>query len=194
MSDGKVKVSLSAQKIKKVGILGGASWEKGDEVYEDAYLVSKLLAENGYEIVNGGGPGVMRASTEGAKEGGAKVLAITYHPNKPKKNYEGIDPLNHFDEEVITLDYFDRTKVLLQNTDLHIVFKGASGTISEFGMTWASSRIHEGNNKPIILYGSFWKEILDCIDKNMELRPDERELMQVCGTPQDVLDYVKSFN
>ena len=197
ITDGSAAVSSIAnavKKIRKIGILGGASWEKDDQPYIDAYNVAKLLAENGYEIVNGGGPGVMRASTEGAKAGGARVLSVTYHPNKPKLNYEGTDPLNHFDEEVITLDYFDRTKVLLQNTNLHIVFKGASGTISEFGMTWASSRIHEGNNKPIILYGEFWNEILDCICKSMGIRPGERELLKVCATPEEVLEYTQSFN
>lgn len=188
-----IQNNLEKNKIKKIGFLGGASWEKEDKPYQDAFEVAKLLAQNGYEIVNGGGPGVMRASTEGAKAGGGRVLAITYHPNKIKKNYEGTDELNKFDEEVLTLDYFDRTKILLQNTDVHIVFKGASGTISEFGMTWASSRIHEGNNKPIILFGNFWNDILDCINKNMGIRPGERELMHICNTPQEVLTYIKSL-
>jgi uncharacterized protein (TIGR00725 family) len=184
---------LAVKKINKVSFLGGAGWEEKDEVYKQAYAVAKLLAQNGYEIVNGGGPGVMRAATQGAHDGGAKVLAVTYHPNKIKKNFEGTDPENHFDEEVVTLDYFDRTKVLLQNSDLHIVFNGATGTISEFGMTWASSRIHEGNNRPIILYGTFWDEILDSIAKNMALRPGERELLKVCTTPEEALEYTKSF-
>ena len=186
-------VKSSTHKINKVSFLGGAGWQETDEVYMQSYEVAKLLALNGYEIVNGGGPGVMRAATVGAHDGGAKVLAVTYHPNKPKKNYEGTDPENHFDEEVITLDYFDRTKVLLQNSDLHIIFNGATGTISEFGMTWASSRIHEGNHKPIILYGVFWNDILDSIAKNMALRPGERELLKICNTPQEVLDYTLSL-
>jgi uncharacterized protein (TIGR00725 family) len=177
--------------IKKVGFLGGASWQEGDQPYIDAYETAKLLALNGYEIVNGGGPGVMRASTKGAHAGDGKVLAITYHPNKAKKNYEGVDPLNDFDEEVYTLDYFDRTKVILQNSDLHIVFKGSTGTVSEFGMTWASSRIHEGNHKPIVLFGDFWKEIINCIRSNMLMREGEVELLKIVNSPQEVLDIIK---
>lgn len=176
--------------MKKIGFLGGSSWTENDQVYKEAYTVAKLLAENGYEIVNGGGPGVMRASTMGAKEGQGKTLAVTYHPNKKKKNYEGVDPENPYDEEIVTLDYFDRTKVLLQNSDLHIVFKGSTGTISEFGMTWASSRIHEGHHKPIILYGHFWHEIIDTFRKTMLMRPGEVELLKICTTPQEVLSYI----
>jgi len=177
--------------MEKIGFLGGSVWENKDEVYQEAYDTAKLLAEHGYEIVNGGGPGIMKAATLGAKAGGGKTMAVTYHPNKKKKNYEGVDPENPFDEEVVTLDYFDRTKVLLQNTDLHIVFRGSTGTISEFGMTWASSRIHEGHNKPIILFGDFWQEIIEVIKKHMYMRPGEVELLKICTTPQEVLEYVQ---
>ncbi|MBD3365804.1 hypothetical protein GF360_00470 [candidate division WWE3 bacterium] len=179
-------------KIKKIAFLGGSSWKKEDKPYKDAYKTARLLAENGYEIVNGGGPGIMRAATRGGKAGGGEVLAITYHPNKKKKNYEGIDSGNNFDEEIITLDYFDRTKVMLQNSDVHIVFNGSTGTISEFGMTWASSRIHEGNHKPIVLFGAFWEEILEVIRKNMLMRPGEVELLKVCTKPEEVLEFVES--
>ncbi|MFA6982181.1 MAG: LOG family protein [Patescibacteria group bacterium] len=176
----------------KIAFLGGASWEKESDAYQDAYETARLLAENGYQIINGGGPGVMKASSAGAKVGGNdNVLAITYHPNKKKTNFEGVDETNPFDEEVVTMDYFDRTKVLLQNSTVHIVFRGSSGTVSEFGMTWASSRIHEGNHKPIILFGDFWHEILDCFRKNMLMRPGELELLKICTTPQEVLNYIK---
>ncbi|MDC0448987.1 LOG family protein [bacterium] len=181
------------RKIQKVAFLGGAGWEPESDVFKDTFNCAKLLAQNGYEIVNGGGPGVMEAATKGAHAGGGKVLAITYHPNKPKEAFEGIAPENDFDEEVITLDYFDRTKVMLQNSDLHIVFKGATGTISEFGMTWASSRIHRGNHKPIILFGSFWKEILETLANTMRLRDSERELLEICKSPEEVLEYTKSL-
>jgi len=177
--------------MKKIAFLGGASWTEEDQAYKDAYNTAKLLAENGYEVVNGGGPGIMKAATLGAKTARGKTLAITYHPNKKKRNYEGVDETNPFDEEIITLDYFDRTKVMLQNTDLHIVFNGSTGTISEFGMTWASSRIHEGNNKPIILFGRFWQDFIDVIEKHMFMREGEVELLKICATPEEVLEYTE---
>jgi len=181
------------RKIVKIAFLGGAAWKEGDQVYTDAYETARLLAQNGYEIVNGGGPGVMRASTAGAKMGGGKTLAVTYHPNKPKRHYEGADPLNHTDEEVVTLDYFDRTKVMLQNTDLHIVFKGSLGTLSELGMTWISSWIHEPDHKPIIMFGDFWNEFLNVLQKHLTINNQERSMVKVCNSPQEVLDYVKGL-
>lgn len=180
-------------RIKKIAFLGGSSWKENEQPYKDALEVAKILSENGYEIVNGGGPGVMEASTKGAHAAQSRALAITYHPNKPKRHYEGVGPNNDFDEEILTLDYFDRTKVMLQNTDVHIVFKGSIGTLSEFGMTWVSSWIHEPNSKPIILYGNFWNEILDTLDKTMLIKPAERQMLKVCTSPQEVLEYIISL-
>jgi uncharacterized protein (TIGR00730 family) len=181
------------QNIKKIAFLGGAAWKPEDEVFMDAYNTAKLLAENGYGIVNGGGPGVMRAATLGAHDGGGKALAVIYHPNHKHQNYEGTDPENKFDEEVVTLDYFDRTKVMLQNSDVHIVFKGGTGTISEFGMTWASSRIHEGHHKPIILFGDFWNHIIEEFKDHMLMREGELELIKILTTSTQVLEYIKSL-
>ena len=65
--------------------------------------------------------------------------------------------------------------------------------MSEFGMTWVSSWIHEPNNKPIILFGSFWNDILDAIERNMIIKMGERELLKICNTPEEVLAYVKEI-
>jgi len=184
---------VKKKKPLTICFLGGAAWIENEEPYIQAFETAKLLAENGYVIVDGGGPGVMKAATNGAHAGGAKVLAVTYHPNKPKRHYEGTDQDNNFDLEVRTLDYFDRTKILLQTTDIHIIFKGSIGTMSEFGMTWVSSWIHEPNNKPIILFGEFWNDILDAIERNMIIKLGERELLKICNTPEEVLAYIKEL-
>lgn len=181
-------------KIQTVAFLGGASWEPDSIVYKDAFETARLLAESGYEVVNGGGPGVMRASTLGAQAGGNEsVLAVTYYPRHRHKNYEGVDEENTFDEEVTALDYFDRTKIMLVNSDVHVVFKGGTGTISELGMSWAISRIHEGHHKPIILFGEFWHHIIREFKTHMVMRKGEIELLSFCNTPQEVLDHINSL-
>ena len=178
----------------KVAFLGGAAWYPQDQTFKDAFEVSKLLAEKGYVIVNGGGPGVMRAATLGAQAVGKYSQVITYHPSKIKLHYEGIDLENTSDDEVITLDYFDRTKVMLQTSDVHIIFKGSIGTLSEFGMTWISSWIHEPNSKPIILYGDFWKEILDVLTRNLHIENHETDLFKIVSSPQEVLEYLEKLD
>jgi len=183
-----------SSKIVQVAFLGGAGWKKDDLPYKGSFDTAKILAENGFEVFNGGGPGVMRASTEGAHAGGGKAIAITYHPSNTKRHYEGVDLENKFDSEIITLDYFDRTKVMLQTTDAHIVFNGSIGTLSELGMTWISSWIHYPDSKPIVLFGDLWTEYIDLIKKNMLLDHGEEKMMKICHSAPEVLEYLQSFN
>ncbi|MCA9308057.1 MAG: LOG family protein [Patescibacteria group bacterium] len=174
-----------------IAFLGGARWQETDQTYIDAYNVAKILAQEGFRVINGGGPGVMEAATRGAHDGGQKfVVAVTYEITEGHKNYEGKDTRNNYDEEIITTDYFDRTKVMLENADIHIVFNGSTGTLSEFGMTWASSRIHEGHHKPIILYGNHWVPIIKALYENMLISKEELALLKHCNTPEEVLAYV----
>lgn len=187
-------MQIELRNIRKIAFLGGAAWQPSDKVFKDAYETAKLLAQEGYEIVNGGGPGVMKAASLGAKAANGRVLAITYHPNKPKMHYESVDTENTFDEEIITLDYFDRTKVMLQNSDVHVVYNGSLGTISELGMTWVSSWIHEPDHKPIILFGEFWKDFISFVKKDMLLTHDEDKMLKICNTPEEVLEYIKSLH
>ncbi len=156
-------------------------------------MTAKHLAKFGLTIYNGGGPGVMRASTAGAKSVGGRVIGVTYHPDLPYSNFEGRDPKNLFDEEIVTTDYFERTKKLLVLSDIHIIFRGGTGTISEFGMTWASSRIRCGQERPIILFGEFWENIIDSLRRYMYMRPGEFRLYKIVKSPDEAVDEVKSL-
>jgi uncharacterized protein (TIGR00725 family) len=184
---------LSVKKYKSIAFLGGAEFKPGDQTYIEARNTAKQLAQLGLIIYNGGGPGVMRASTEGAKSVGGKVIGVIYHPNVPHSNFEGRDPENHFDEEIVTFDYFDRTKQLLILSDIHIIFRGGTGTISEFGMTWASSRIRTGEERPIILFGGFWKTLIDSFKEYMYMRPGEFRLYKIVHSTEEAVNEVKNL-
>ena len=179
------------KRYRSIAFLGGADFQPGDQTYTDAYTTAKYLAQMGLTICNGEGPGVMRASTEGAKSVGGKVIGVTYHPHVPHPYFEGRDPLNHFDEEVETSDYFERTKRLLILSDIHMVFRGGTGTISEFGMAWASSRIRLGHERPIILFGAFWQILIENFRRYMYMRPGEFRLYTIVTSPEEAVNEVK---
>ncbi len=179
------------KKRRSIAFLGGADIKPEDQTYKDAYMTAKRLAKLGLITYNGGGPGVMRASTEGAKSAGGKVVGVTYYPKSPHAHFEGRDPENAFDEEVVTSDYFERTKQLLILSDIHIVFRGGTGTISEFGMAWASSRIRAGQERPIILFGGFWKILIENFKENMYMRPGEFRLYKIVESVGEAVNEVK---
>lgn len=182
--------------MKSVSIFGFADCPPSDSLYKEAQEVARVLAENGLEIVNGGGPGVMRAATEGAHEGGGKATVATFYP-KFIENFEGKDHLNKADKEIIMNNYVDRTMKLLELGDAYVVFNGGTGTLSEFGMTWGLAYLYFGHHKPFILYGDFWFPIMETLVKNMRIaenRSDALKVYRIATTPEKVLEYLEEFD
>jgi uncharacterized protein (TIGR00730 family) len=186
---------MAFKNLKSITVFGFADCPPGDPLYREAVEVSRLLAENGLEIVNGGGPGVMRAATEGAHEGGGVAAVATFYP-KFIENFEGKDPLNRADKEIIMNNYVDRTMKLLELGNAYVIFNGGTGTLSEFGMAWGLAYLYFGHHKPLILYGDFWFPIIEALVKNMliETRPGALRVYKIATTPEMVLHYLKEFD
>src|SRR4030065_1603636 len=131
---------FSKRKIKQVAYFGFADAAPNDPLYKEAFEVSKHLTAKGFVAINGGGPGTMRAVSEGAKAAGGTAIGVTFYP-KDITNFEGRDTNNTFDIEIKTKNYLERTLKLLDLGDAYVVFRGGTGTISEFGMSWGLARL-----------------------------------------------------
>lgn len=178
--------------IKTVSCLGFADAQPDDPLFKEAYAVGKILAENGYITANGGGPGVMRGTTEGAKAANGHVIGVTFYP-KDVANFEGRDKNNMIDEEVKTDNYLARTLKLLEVGQAFVIFKGGTGTISEFGMAWGLARLYFGHHKPLILYGKFWENIMTAFISNMRMRPEEFQVYRIVNSPEEVIKALDLF-
>lgn len=178
--------------IKKITILGYADTKEGDELFDSAVEVAKLCAQKGLVVVNGGGPGVMRAATVGAKLGGGKTIGVTFYP-KDIPVFEGRDEANKVDELIVADNYLERTLKLLEIGQVFVIFNGGTGTISEFGMAWGLARLYFGHHKPLILYGDFWQEIIFAFTKGMYIRPEERLVFKIVNTADGVIRAIEEF-
>jgi uncharacterized protein (TIGR00725 family) len=178
--------------IKNIAFFGDANTPRTDPTYQDAFEIAKILAKEGYTIVNGGGPGIMDASTEGAEVVGGETLSVTYYP-KDAPGFEGRYVGNVTDVEIKTENYIERMFKLLEHGDMFIIFKGGSGTISEFGTAWVLAKIYYGHHKPFILYGDFWVDIVDCIKNNMNIDRKELGVFEIVTRREDVLPTIKRF-
>lgn len=178
--------------IKNIAFFGDANISETDETYVDAFDVAESLGAKGYVIIDGGGPGVMEAATSGAKKGGGKTVSITFDP-VGAVGYEGRYIKNVTDTEVVTTNYIERMFKLLEYGDMFIIFKGGSGTVSEFGTAWVLAKLYYGHHKPIILYGDFWAEILDTFRKNMNIDSTEMSVFEICNNKDEVLAAINRF-
>lgn len=186
------KKPAKAISIHNVAIFGYADAKPGDELFNSTKDTAKALAKAGYTVVDGGGPGVMRAATIGAKQGGGKVIAVTLGETD-MTHFEGLDPENVFDKEFKTESYVERTLTLMKAGQVYVVFKGGTGTISEFAMAWGLARLYFGHHKPLILYGKFWHKIIKTFRENMMIRPEELKVFKIVDSPEGVLRAIEDF-
>ncbi|MDO8570804.1 MAG: LOG family protein [Candidatus Daviesbacteria bacterium] len=181
-----------AESIEQVAIFGSAEASPESKLFKETFAVAEALAKSGYTVVDGGGPGVMRAASLGAKAGGGKVIGVTLYP-EDCKNFEGRDSENPIDKEIKTETYVERTLTLMSEGQVYVIFNGASGTMSEFAMAWGLARLHFGHHKPLILYGKFWKQVMKVLRKHLVLRPEEIKVYKIVDSPRGVLQAIKQF-
>lgn len=178
--------------VKNVTFLGYSDTHPGEKLYQQAFDVAAEVARAGYVVVNGGGPGVMQASTEGAHSVGGHAVGITFYPTN-ETFFEGRDENNNVDELLEENSYVERTLKLLDYGDIFIVFNGGTGTFSEFGMSWGLARLHFGHHKPLILFGGFWYPILEQIATHMRLRKEELEVYKIVTEVEKIVPAIKEF-
>jgi len=180
--------------IKRVAIFGDAEAKKTDQHFIDAFNTAKLLAENGYIIVNGGGPGIMLAATLGAKAGNGKAEIVVLDPKHKPKNYEGSDKENNklADKIIKAKNYPDRLNKLVEIGDAFVIFNGGVGTLSEVGLTWQMAKLEYGNHEPLIFFGKELEQIVEELILRFRYDPIEKKLYEIVLTPEDVLKTIKN--
>ena len=189
----KDEVYLSGSPIKNIAFFGDAAVSEESDVYKDAYAIANQLAKEGYTVVDGGGPGVMNAATQGAEDADGETIAVTFYP-KDAPGFEGRYSQNRVDKEIKTSNYIARMFKLLEHADMFIIFKGGSGTISEFGTAWVLAKLYYLHHKPFILYGEFWREIIEVFKKNMNIDKHELDVFEIVSKTEDILPTIDKFN
>lgn len=176
--------------INNITFFGDSAIPEGDPIYNSVYATSKLLAKEGYTIVNGGGPGIMKAATDGAESVQGRTIAIYWQP-KLASFFEGKNLANVTDESETASNYLIRTLGLIEDGDAYVVCKGGTGTISEFAMVWCLAKLYYGAHKPVILFGGFWDAIIEAFQKNMYIDEMELSVLYQASTPEEVLKIIQ---
>lgn len=148
------------QKEKIITIFGSSKPKAGEEEYELARELGRLLAEAGFTICNGGYGGTMEATAKGAKEMGGETIGVTV------KAY-GLTPNEFIDKEIKTSNLFKRLEKLIELGFAYVVLKGGSGTLVELALCLELVLKGVINPRPIVLMGDFFAIIVDLIKSEM---------------------------
>ncbi len=146
-----------------VTIFGSARTSKDNFYYKEAQKLSSMLAKRGFNIITGGGPGIMEAANKGAKESNS-IESIGLNIDLP---FEQIS--NPYTTKELSFDYFFSRKVMLVKYSMaYIIFPGGFGTLDELfeALTLVQTRKVSGV-KIFVIGTEFYKPLLDFVESRL---------------------------
>jgi uncharacterized protein (TIGR00730 family) len=175
-----------------VTIFGSARVRPGDEIYERTVTIARKLAENGFNVLTGGGPGIMEAGNKGAREGGARsvglniMLPLEQEPN-PYSNVK------------LDFQYFFVRKVMfVKYGQAYIGMPGGLGTLDEIFEALTLIQTKRIKPFPVILVGKdYWSGLIDWMRNTLLERhyisKDDTNLFSVMDDPDEVVYTIKRY-
>ena len=146
---------------KIITVFGSSIPKPGEEEYETAYKLGKLLAKNNFDVCSGSYYGIMDAVSKGAAEGGSKAIGITV------KTFNR-NPSEYLTKEIVANTLFERIDKLIEIADGYIVLRGGTGTLVELSVVWEYINKDIMELKPIACHGKMWKPLVEEIDNRMK--------------------------
>lgn len=146
-----------------VTVFGSARVKEDDFYYQEAQKLSLILANKGFNIITGGGPGIMEAANRGAKEC-PDVESVGLNVDLP---FEQI--ANKYTTKELSFDYFFSRKVMLVKYSIaYVIFPGGFGTLDEFfeALTLVQTRKVTGV-KIFVIGVDFYTPLLEFIENKL---------------------------
>lgn len=174
-----------------VTVYGSARFKEGHQYYELARSMGKALAENGFAVMTGGGPGVMEAANRGAKEGNGLSLGCNI-----KLPFE--QSLNPYVDLQVEFEYFFSRKVILRkNSVAYVLMPGGFGTMDEIFEVLTLMQTGKLPKRPVVCMGSeYWRHLGEFLRNTMleigTISPEDLNLWKVTDSPQEGIEYIKA--
>lgn len=173
-----------------VTIFGSARFKPDHKYYKLTEQIAAGIAQLGFSIMTGGGPGVMEAANKGAKSVNGRSIGCNI-----KLPFEQVH--NNFLDQWVTMDYFfTRKTLLIKYSYAFVIMPGGFGTLDEFFEALTLVQTRKLQQFPIIVFGTeFHKELIDYIDvliKEGTINPEDKSLIYITDDVNDVIEYIKN--
>lgn len=173
-----------------VTIFGSARTSREDPDYKKAEYIARRLAEKGFSIITGGGPGIMEAGNKGAAEAGGKSVGMNIRLPFEQKPNEWAN---------ISIDYkyfFIRKVMFVKHSVAYVIMPGGFGTLDELFEALTLIQTCRIRRFPVVLIGSdFWGGLVDWLKKNLlskgKISEDDLDIFQVIDDPDEAVRYIQ---
>lgn len=172
-----------------VSVFGSARTSPDDPMYQAAEETGRLLAEAGFTVVTGAGPGIMEAANKGAKQAGGRSVGC----NIELPFEQGANP--YVDTLVNFRYFFVRKTMFVKYSNAFVIFPGGFGTLDE--MFEAITLIQTGKiyQFPVILFGrAYWAGLVRWLQSRVllerKISPGDLDLLIMTDDPREVVQTI----
>jgi uncharacterized protein (TIGR00730 family) len=171
---------LAVQQIGRPAftVFGSARVKPDDPIYADAVEVGRRIAQAGFAVVTGGGPGVMEAANRGAREAGG--VSVGFNIELPHEQHE-----NRYLDLSLTFEHFYARKTMfVKAAEGFVIFPGGFGTLDELFESLTLIQTGKVLHFPVVLFDhGYWAPLLDWIRGRLladgMISPEDLELLTV---------------
>ena len=175
-----------------VTIYGSARLKPDNDLYTETENIAYLLGQAGFNIMTGGGPGVMEAANKGAHEAGVKSIGLNIQLPQEQA-------CNEYTNRSITFHHFFVRKVMLvKYATAFVIMPGGLGTLDELTEVLTLIQTEKIRPFPVILYSSeYWGPLLDWLKDTVldrgAISEVDFDLLRVFDSPEDVLAAIQKW-
>jgi len=181
---------LSGIEVPLVSVFGSARFGEDHPAYQTAYELGKTLAEAGYGVVTGGGPGLMEAANRGAYEAGGVSVGLNIqlpHEQKP----------NPYQTHALSFRYFFVRKVMfVRYAHGFVILPGGYGTLDELTEVLVLIQTEKVHRFPVILMDqSYWKGLRRWMEERLlaegAIDPEDLALFTLADRPEEAVQKIR---
>ncbi|MBX3293980.1 MAG: TIGR00730 family Rossman fold protein [Acidobacteria bacterium] len=172
-----------------VSVFGSARTREDDPLYKAAQETGYLLGTAGFEIITGGGPGIMEAANRGAFDAGARSVGCNI-----ELPFE--QAANPYQNKSLSFKYFFvRKTMFIKYSNAYVIFPGGFGTMDELFEALTLIQTRKIRNFPVVLFGSqYWRGLLTWLTSTMlnekMISPEDLSLIHLTDSPRDAVDFI----
>lgn len=173
-------------------VFGSARYKEGHPYYEIAQKIGAALADIGFVVMTGGGPGLMEAANRGAREAGGKSVGCNIVLPFEQK-------INPYLDKWVLIDFFFVRKVLLNKYSYaFVVMPGGFGTLDELFEAITLIQTKKTKNFPVVVIGKyFYKDLLDQMENMIvegTISKEDRELLLFTDDIKEAVAHIEKYS
>ncbi|HUT70383.1 MAG TPA: TIGR00730 family Rossman fold protein [Desulfatiglandales bacterium] len=173
-----------------VTIFGSSRARPNSVNYKKTQTVARLLVESGFNVISGGGPGVMEAANKGAAQAGGKSVGLHIHLPQEQK-------ANKYANVRLDFKYFFIRKVMfVKYAVAYVIMPGGFGTLDELFEALTLIQTKRIKSFPVVLIDSlYWQGLIDWIKdtliKEKAISESDLDIITVVDTPEEAVKTIK---